>query len=181
MNVMNARLSHWVGRLGWPMLMGGLLTVSSLMFYGWVGLPTDQQLRALRQEAAQGSKNADMLRASWQPEDPARAINNFYRVLGPEKSIPDSLEKIFDAAYENNVGLDNGQFKLVRAQGASFSQYQIALPAVGSYADIRTFVNRVLMEIPAIALDGIDFTRPDVKSHEVEASVRFTLFLGNVK
>lgn len=169
-------LNYWVKRLGWLVLTGVALICAAIVFYVAFLRPAEQRLHALERDVTQvGSVQH---RSVWRPNSPRVAQLNFYHTLSPEKSVPDFLEKIFDAAYENELILDQGQFKRVQApEGVTFSQYQMVLPVTGSYAEIRKFVNKVLQEIPSAALDDINFSREDVKTPEVEAKTRFTVYL----
>jgi hypothetical protein len=168
-------LNYWSKRLGLLLLTGSLLTISALTFYATIGRQAEQHLGFLKREVAQ--TGATKKRPVWLPESPQMAIQNYYLALPQDKAVPDVLEKIFDAAYENDVALDQGQFKQQQQDGVKSTQYQIVLPATGSYTGIRTFVNQVLLDISTIALDGISFSREDTKNPEVDATISFTLYL----
>lgn len=174
-NNISPLLNYWAKRLGWLLISGTLLIVVSLTFYATIGKQTVQHLGFIKREAAQiGSTKK---RPVWLPESPQAAMQNYYLALPQSEAVPDVLEKIFDAAYENDVALNQGQFKQVQVDGARFSQYKIVLPATGSYTGIRTFVNQVLRDVPTIALDSLSFNREDATSQEVETKIRFTLYM----
>lgn len=181
MNDIRPLLRYWIQRLGWLVLTGITLIGIALVFYALVGKPEERHLRELQLEVTPTSSSVKQ-RSAWRPESPRVAQLNFYRTLSPEKSMPDLMEKIFDAAYANDLFLDQGQFKRLPAQdGVTFSQYQMVLPMFGGYTEIRNFVNQVLQEIPTAALEGINFSRSDAKAPEVEAKVRFTVYLKAVE
>jgi hypothetical protein len=54
----------------------------------------------------------------------------------------------------------------------------MTLPVRGSYTDVRGFVNDVLDTVPAIALEELVLKRESVDEPELEAQVRFLLYLG---
>lgn len=175
MNNMLPVLSYWSRRLGWLLMTGILLAISALVFYATIGRQAEQRLGLIKREIA--LSGATGKRPVLLPESPQIAIQNYYLALPQDTAVPDVLEKIFDAAYENDVALDQGQFKQVQQDGVKFAQYQIVLPATGSYTGIRTFVNRVMLDVSTIALDGISFNRQDTKTPEVDATISFTLYL----
>lgn len=168
-------LNYWAKRLGWLSLSGAILGILALTFYATLGKQADQQLHEVKREIAQiGSAKG---RPVWLAESPQIAQQNYYRALPSQTTVTDLLEKIFDAAYENDTSLEQGKFKQTTEQGVSFSQYQIEFPVTGGYPEIRKFVNQVLLDIPTIALDSISFSRGDTKNPELDAKVRFTLYL----
>jgi hypothetical protein len=48
----------------------------------------------------------------------------------------------------------------------------------GSYPQIRGFISQVLADIPAIALDEVDFRRDGVGNAVLDVRLRLTLFTG---
>jgi hypothetical protein len=169
------RLRYWIRRLGWPLLAGLVLTVGALVFFLSVSLPAERRLREIEKGLPKTGH-----RIVWIPQAPQTVLLSFYQTLPSEKSLPDQLEKILDAAYENNIDLMQGHFKLTRDPDAGFSKYQMDFPANGTYVGMRKFVNQVLQSMPALALDEISFSREDAKSAEVKAAVRFTLYLRSM-
>lgn len=169
---------YWGRRLGWGMVLGAALVVGASAIYATLGRSMDHRLHYLQTHMAQMRAEVDQRRQAWIPEAPEVAVQAFYRFLPLQKTIPDQLEKIFDAAYGNDLEVMQGTFKLEREPDAAFLRYQVELPVVGGYANIRGFANRVLKDIPSATLDDIRFSREDVKNPEVAARVRFTLYLG---
>jgi len=56
-------------------------------------------------------------------------------------------------------------------------RYEITLPLAGSYAQIRTFLENALIEIPVMSLDQVAFRRERASELQVQAEVRVTLHL----
>jgi len=54
----------------------------------------------------------------------------------------------------------------------------VTFPVRGTYAQVRGFVNAVLDAVPAAALDEITLKRQAIGDQNLEARVRFTLYLG---
>jgi hypothetical protein len=60
-------------------------------------------------------------------------------------------------------------------------RYQINLPVTGNYPAVRAFVAEALEREPSLALDGMRLTRERMDSGEIEAELRFTLYLGGAR
>jgi Tfp pilus assembly protein PilO len=177
MNEVRLHFRYWVHKWGWTTDVGVVLILGSLLFYFLGDVPATRQLQKMAILAADMHTADGQRKKNWMQESPRAIVQTFYRSLPPETAIPDLMEKIFDAASDSDLSTENGEFKLFRQKEADFSRYQIILPVQGSYADIRKFSNRVLQEIPSVALDDIGFSREDVHNPEVKAQIRFTLYL----
>lgn len=156
--------------------MGALLGLLAIFVYIGMTLPLQKKVERLSRELTQ-MQHSQNSRLSWKAGEPRTYIARFYGMLPSEQNVPDLLEQIVDAAFENNVALDQGQFKQTPGMDLPITQFEVVLPATGKYGDIRKFVSRVLTEMPWAALDGIEFKRDDAKNPELEAQVRLTLFL----
>lgn len=177
MNGLVSRLRYWEHQLGWSMIAGIVLSIGAVLFYIVLGAPAAHRLHDMETGAAKMRAAIAQHKNNWIPDSPRASLRVFYQSLPAKKNIPELMEQIFDAAYESNLAPDTGEFKLIQEKEAAFCRYQITLPVQGSYANTRKFVNRVLLEMPSAALDDIDFNRDDVRNPEVEATIRFTLYL----
>jgi hypothetical protein len=52
------------------------------------------------------------------------------------------------------------------------------LPVTGDYPAVRAFVAEALEREPSLALDGMRLVRESMDLGEIEAELRFTLYLG---
>ena len=105
-------------------------------------------------------------------------LGTFYKFFPSAGSLPDWLEKIYAAAEKNGVRIDAGEYKLLQERGWKLDKYQITLPVKGSYPQVRGFISQVLADIPAIALDEVDFRRDGIGSAVLDVRLRLTLFTG---
>lgn len=111
---------------------------------------------------------------------PREQLVNFYAFFPTMATLPDWLERIYDAAEKNGVQLDTGEYKLLQERSQKLARYQLTLPVRGNYAQVRGFIAEVLTAVPAAALDEIGFRREAVGSTVLDARIRFTLYLGQV-
>lgn len=177
MRLLRVFIAYWMSRLGPGLLLGGTLVIGVAAAYLLIGRPMDQRLIYLQTHLADMRAQMTQRRPAWTPEAPEVAAHAFYRTLPAQKAIPDLLEQIFDAAFESNLEVRQGTLKLEVDTDAPMQRYRIELPVVGNYAGIRGFANRILKDLPSASLDDIRFSRDDVKSADVAATVRLTLYL----
>ena len=104
-------------------------------------------------------------------------LADFYAFFPSTQRIPELLDKIQQAARQQRLTLAEGDYKLSRDQGFPVQRYQATLPVVGEYAQVRSFVNAVLDSVPNAAVDEIILKRDDIGDRQLEARVRFTLFV----
>jgi hypothetical protein len=172
------QLRYWIGRAGWAGCAGALLLAASLGLIAWTEGVQVGKITTLRLEADRVQKSARGADAIRRPLDTEGQLQAFYRAMPPMATGPDQLERIHAAAAAHNVRLHSGEYSLVPQRGLAAARYQIALPATGSYTDLRAFVGRVLAEIPSLALEDIALKREAASSRTVEARLKFTLYLA---
>lgn len=105
-------------------------------------------------------------------------LSNFYAFFPLTENLPELLGRIYRAAAQNRLLLKKGEYKLSRDAQFRLARYEVTLPLNGDYASVRGFVNDVLQSVPSAALDELTLKREAVDQPELEARVRFSLFLG---
>lgn len=176
MNAGVRRLRAAVEQLGRAGVVGIALLGFAVAFHFSTVDPLATELAGLRAEA-------DDLQQRLQPGlggakgTPAEQLATFYAFFPPPESSPDWLGKINAAARAKGLVLRSGEYKLERSADQKLARYQITLPVVGSYAQIRGFVGQVLADVPAAALEEITLRRESVSNPTLEARIRLTLYL----
>ncbi|MGZ8983679.1 MAG: type 4a pilus biogenesis protein PilO [Methylotenera sp.] len=181
LNAMRFSATRWVSRLTWPwMAVVGLLVFSSGIYLSVIA-PAQHELDALRQNLASLQKQVHstekIAAASIRSSSPTQ-LAIFYHYFPAERSLPDWLEKINKAAKDNELLLEQGDYRSVRDKGGKLLRYQVKLPLNGSYLNIRKFLSAVLSEIPTASLDNVKFERQKIDDSAIEATVELTLYLG---
>jgi Tfp pilus assembly protein PilO len=180
MNAAIGRLRESVEALGSTGVIGVALLVFAAGLYATAVLPLADERASLRAEA---ERMQTRLQMSGSPAGRrgtlAEQLATFYAFFPPPQSSPDWLRKIHTAAKAKGLVLQSGEYKLERSSEARLARYQITLPVVGSYAQIRGFVGQVLADVPAAALEEITLRRENVASPRLEARIRLTLYLGS--
>jgi Tfp pilus assembly protein PilO len=171
---------QWLGLLGWQGLVGIALAAAAVAIYFAAIDPAKARTRELQQEAvsirAFSRASADAAKASAPGYE--AWLEQFYRLLPAKASAPDWLRIIFAAARSQSLGLEQGEYKITIDKNGRLLAYEIGLPVRGTYVQVRKFIADVLEKIPAIALDEIVIKREAINANQIDASIRFTLFLN---
>ena len=91
------------------------------------------------------------------------------------------LKLIFSEAVAAGIPLSQGDCSLVADANGGYDKLQITLPVKGSYQQIRAFAKALLEKLPALSLDEMSLRRDSIKSPTVEARLRLTLYLKQVR
>lgn len=173
-----ALLGNGTANIGWSGALGLGLLVSVAGFHVSTLAPQQSQLEGLRQETMQ-LRNLAKTSASDAPQAPAEKLAAFHAFFPSSKSLPDMLDKIFSAAKRQSLVLEHGEYGVYKDSVGGLMRYQITLPVRGSYPQIRKFVDAALAEVPALALDSIQFERRKIGDATVDAKLKLVVFLGD--
>ncbi|MCB5187948.1 type 4a pilus biogenesis protein PilO [Methylobacillus caricis] len=180
-SVTRQRLMLWVkyqaGKLGWQGVTGlGLLGLSLIASIALLW-PRARALEQLETDVAMMHQAMPRHQGQWIDRSPQASINTFYQFLPRENEATTLLAQVIEAAEQHGLIAEKVDYTLSRNNAANFSKYQMTLPVRGHYVDIRSFISHVLNTIPSSALNDISLKREDIQSEEVEAKLRFTLYL----
>jgi len=165
-------------RLRWPGLAGlGLILLTALLTAVSVQ-SVRQRLQALDEDMAKlgarlGQRGVVSASASGRSQ-----LSNFYAFFPLTENVPELLGRVHRAAVHNQLQLKKGEYKLTREAEFRLARYEVTLPVTGDYARVRGFVNDVLEALPSAALDELALKRESIDQTDLEARVRFSLFLG---
>lgn len=166
--------------LGWPGIAGLGLLAFCLVVYLSALLPA--QHRLVEMQAQAGNLRAQLAKSkATQMATPAPEVqlSSFYQSFPAHVATPDLLEKLYAAASDSGIALEQGDYRLISRKGDKLERYQITLPVKGSYLQIRKFIGRLLADLPAASLDGVSFLRQKIGDTQVESQLKLTLYLGD--
>ena len=173
--------ARWVRRLTWPwMVAAGLLMFCAGIFLSVI-MPAQRQLETLHQNLSLlQTQMRSMEKMTAEPIRPnsLSQLAIFYQYFPAERSLPDWLEKIDDAAKDNDLLLKQGDYRITRDKVGKLLRYQVKLPLNGSYLNIRKFLSVVLSDIPTASLDNVKFKRQKIGDSTIEATIELTLYFG---
>lgn len=174
---MAIRLRYHARQLGWQGLTGIALLLACLAFGLGVALPETGRQDQLMQDLEKLHEKIPQRKDAWIDRSPQASLHTFYEFLPEEKEALSQFGVLLYMAGANGLEPEKAVYKTDHHKYASFSRYQVSLPVRGTYVDIRTFINQALNALPNLALNEISLVRQDTASDEVEASLRFTLFV----
>lgn len=179
MRVNRLILAESLQYLGLPGVLGVGLLVLALAALFSVVMPAQKELarsRLAQQQQAEQTARAQAA-GSKKPQTRAEQLKTFYGAFPAEIAAADVLQSIYDTANQNGVALPHGEYSMAVDEGTRLARYNITLPIVGSYEQIRGFIAAALAAVPALALDHVDFQRQKIGDPQIEAKLRMTLFL----
>jgi hypothetical protein len=173
------RLSETMQAIGRAGIVGLALLAFSLRFVSSTLWPSWRELEAQRADAVVARDAMRDATAKTSPRDasPADELRSFYEVFPPRSDVPELLSRLYAAAAETKLVLLHGEYGLFFDSQTGLMRFRIAVPMRGSYRQIREFIGAVLRDVPAVALDEVTFERSRIAEREVDAQVRFTLYL----
>lgn len=126
---------------------------------------------------------AQELRAAKPPQDvvppstaPQAQLAAFYGFFERRESPDMWLAKLYAVAGAAGLDWRTADYRLAEARHR-LERYQVSLPVSGSYAQIRTFLEGALVEVPVASLDHISFRRKEASEPRVDAEIVLTLYL----
>ena len=174
-------LGAWISRAARELGVLGIVSIASiaaaaaLYYYGVKPLEAKSgmlQDRLARQTAQDRASDARLLRDA----APAAKLAAFYRFFQTGQKTTGYLEQLSTIAHSSGVELSSGDYKIQKTD-SRIERYEITLPLSGSYAHIRTFLERSLASIPVLSLDQISFRRKNAGDATAQAEAHLTLHL----
>jgi len=172
-------LSETLQGLGRAGVIGIALLALSVGLTVSMVLPSWQELHRLqaRVAAAKESRRMAAVRAALPDDSPAGQLRAFYALFPLHTDASGSLSRMFVAARDSGLQLSRGEYATVTDRQSGLLLLRVSLPVRGGYTQIREFVAASLKAVPALAVDELSFERPKVSETQVQARVRFTLYL----
>lgn len=157
--------------------ISALLVLAAGFLFQSVGvLPLDHRNRMLDEALARIGGNPANGAAASRQESPAAQIQAFYSFFQRGENLTAWLGRIHEAGRQAGLSLPSADYQSLE-NGQRLTRYRITLPLTGTYVQIRTFLKRVLNDVPVLSLDHVDFRRAAPGTAQVEAEVTFTLYL----
>lgn len=164
-----------IGLPGWVGLVSGLACVVTL----W-GVIEPLRAEALRLDAdsQQLAQQAATRPAPITAPTPQQQLIDFEQRFADERSIAPTLARLQAIAQLRGFRLEQAEFKLTSEPTEPLARYTIVLPIKADYRALRRFSRDALRELPALALDEVSLRRSDPTSPQLDAQLRFVLFLA---
>lgn len=175
------RVNYALAWLGWPGVTGLLLLMAAWLAQSQYVEPMRVNGIAMQQRAQHLSEQKRPLHTI----EVARQVELSATLPGAER-MPEAVARLFSAANHAGLTLQQGAYRAVgdkpdAEKSGDLSRYQISLPVTGDYPAVRAFVAEALEREPSLALDGLRLVRERMDLAEIDAELRFTLYLGGAQ
>ena len=97
--------------------------------------------------------------------------------LPPRGEAPAVVGKIFEEAAASGVELPRGQYEYVPARDGIAARYRMTFPVRASYPKLREFMDRTLVALPAVAVEGLRIERKNVGDDSVDAELKLAVYV----
>jgi hypothetical protein len=180
-------LHYALARLSWPGALGLALLLAA-------GLLQTLHIAPLRDASLDLQQRAERLARIGPPPvlDVTPKVIELSATLPAAEQMPQAIADLFNAARHAGLSLRQGSYRAVGDKtgvkskpgsspppaAASMLRYQISLPVQGDYPAVRGFVTEALEQQPSLALDGMRLQRDLIGNAQIDAELRFTLYLG---
>jgi len=157
-------------------MLGLAIIVGTFVMLAVKALPAYQALRAAQNQLAKEASGDQ--RAEYQPvkADRRAGLERFYARFPPIGDDLDMLERLFAAATAAGVELNKANYEVVDQGRQELLRYRIDLPVRAEYLKIRDLVQRILEDMPNVALEQLTFRRTE-EDGRVQAVLSLSLYL----
>lgn len=170
-----------VNQLGALGLIGISLVLASVLLFGLKVTSANTELviahEQLNKKISETEKSTNTQETGlYKPE-----IFDFYSAFPNTSELSTTLQVVKNTASKNRLELNRGDYKFTlisknQTKVQDIAKYEIKLPLSGSYIQIRTFINEILLQLPTLALRDVQLKRESSMSPKVEANLTFIFF-----
>ena len=107
----------------------------------------------------------------------ARSARELVSSLPERSALPEITGKIAAQAQAAGLALDRGSYDLTVTHSGQLVRARMTFPVHGRYTDIRRFIDSTLATVPGAAVDGLRLQRKDIGAAEIDADIRFAVYV----
>jgi hypothetical protein len=167
---------HYVGRAG---IVGITLIVFSAVCFVSANAPMREQLTDLQSEYSSAqqlhAKTGDE-RSAPSPKERRAALEG---KLQPRAELPAVTETIVAQAAKAGLALERGSYTVDVVRSAQLVRARLTFPVHGSYPKVREFIDGTLAAVAGATVDGLRLERKEIGAPEIDADIRFVVYLKN--
>ena len=148
-------------------VLGGLLLLN-LGFYLMLNLPRLRSLQNLEERRNSAARDlrgtqtrCDRMRELLsQHDEESKRLDDFYgSVLGSQMDRMTSIQKeVRSIAAEFHIDPESIDYSSQEIEGSGMAQFQITIPLVGGYPNLRQFINRIESSKHLLIVDSVQLT-----------------------
>ncbi len=171
-----SRRAQYVGRIG---IVGVSLIVFAIVTLLTANWAQHLQLTELRSDLATAQEMATARRLAGPDLSGAEGLQTFVRKLPARSQLPVITEGIVKQAAAAGLVLERGSYDFTVTRSGQIVRYRMTFPVLGGYPNVRSFIDGTLAAIPNVGVDGLKLERKNIGAGEVEADIRFAVFMRN--
>lgn len=168
-NRMLAEALYQARRLGVATLAGIASVVLAATLFIANNLPQGAAVAALKSQLAQ---LAPVAKGAAVP-----LSGSVLASLPPRGEAPRIVAKILEEARASGVELPRGQYEYVPSRDGVAARYRMTFPVHASYPQLREFMDRTLVALPAVAVEGLRIERKAVGDEGVDAELKLSAYV----
>lgn len=165
------RLRHLCLRMGWPAALGLALVLAAVFTETVAIAELEQQLAGIRKQRT--VLRTEMARANNAEAAPTLQLE----ALREREKIDQLLADMHAAARDNQVRLEQGEYRLQAESGTRLARYRMIIPARASYVQLRQWLDVMSASQPGLQIDDLAFKRENIGQDSVEARISFSLLV----
>ena len=169
---------HFISAIGWPGVAALALFAFSTAFVVFAIHPLQAKIDVMQRDAKNLRMQSKTTPSEQKTLNPAEQLAQFYRFFPKQETASDWMAKLYNAAAQQNLNLEQGDYRLVHDRDGKLTHYDIDLPVKGGYVQVRKFVAQALADVPNLALHSITFSKQKIGDVAVDAQLKFTLYLS---
>lgn len=167
------RIRYQLRQLGWLGQLGLVLSFVAVVLLGWTQV-NRKEANVLR--LALNHPQQSLLQSAESREVTEDVVKHFYAVLPAQDDVNPAIAAILHTAERYGFVPDRSDYTENVVPEARMVRYQIKLPLIAPYVDIRKFIAEVMNAQPSIALNNVSFSRGDINEELVDANIEFALY-----
>ena len=165
-----AEVAYGLRRLGATTVIGIGAAVAAVTLFIASNLPQGAAITTLKGQLVQ-------LASPGKAATVAAPTAGALAALPPRADAPNVVAKILEEARAAGVELPRGQYEYVPARDGMAARYRMTFPVHASYPQLRAFMDRTLLALPAVAVEGLRIERKTVGDGGVDAELKLSVFV----
>ena len=178
LNQQLAEFTYCIRMLPWPLSLGAVLILISLVIALAMLIPQISARNQLQQRASELRQHAPSIEPTQMQRTPEALLKNFHKTLPPESAAPSLVGLVLEAASDHGITPDKVEYQLSSNNKSPYRLYQLTLPVHAEYVAVRKFANQILNSLPNAAISEMSFRRDESGDGLVEARLRITLYMS---
>lgn len=163
---------------GWPFALGVTAILAASAAALTLVPDVRQQAQAVRAEADRAARHAGLSGESTRPDRPIESAAEHFLAAFPAADARQArLATLLELAARHALEVRRGEFQLARDKESGLLRYSVTMPLMGSYAQLRGFVEDALASDVALSLDRLRLRRAAAGASAVEADLTWSFYM----